>query len=281
MKNCLLTQLKGVVNNDSLVKLDEMKIFVDANSGVTDSRKITVNNVNNVTFRIVGDGYFTDSTFTQNNGKTKTIASGDSTFYVSDFAGKIITNLKKTSYQGLILGDDLYIDINLISQNQNTNGIIFESKSEKKWGNIKSLNGMFSNRTANNGSIILISGKKLVGNIEEIDFTHIRHYNIIRCLNVSGSVANIHNAKNLVSLQIYGTAISGEIKTFLTNMLTDGDTPRGNTSISIYCNNIVTFNGNAAYSSTTIPVIATFDNGSITVTFDGNTIGTYSGGSWS
>lgn len=56
MKNCLKTQLKGVVNNDNLVKLGHILIDVDVAEGVQCAFVVTANE--SVTCKIIGTGHF-------------------------------------------------------------------------------------------------------------------------------------------------------------------------------------------------------------------------------
>lgn len=69
-KNCLVTTYKATVNDNSLLKVGEMRIkvsSVESPNKNTNGFAISVNK--DVELEIIGDGYFTDETLTQNKGK--------------------------------------------------------------------------------------------------------------------------------------------------------------------------------------------------------------------
>lgn len=65
MKNCLYTKLKGSVDNDNLVKIGEFcfDFTADENNIV-----VIATNHTNSTYRLIGDGYFTNNDGTENYG---------------------------------------------------------------------------------------------------------------------------------------------------------------------------------------------------------------------
>jgi len=72
--NCLVTKLKGVVDNDNLPVLGSFRINCQVGSGTYVNKArfdigIQQDPSKPVTAVLVGSGYFTDSTFTQNLGK--------------------------------------------------------------------------------------------------------------------------------------------------------------------------------------------------------------------
>lgn len=71
MGNCILTKLKGSVNNDNL------PIFGEIQLGVDDERVSTINIQADgaLRYKLTGNGYFTDSTGTEDYGK-ETTSSG-------------------------------------------------------------------------------------------------------------------------------------------------------------------------------------------------------------
>ena len=89
--NCLVTKLKGVVDNVELPVLGCLKIKKIA-GGIGKIDVIHKANQSNITYTIVGDCYFTDSTSSQNYGKTIVSPTGKihDTMYISSEAGYII-----------------------------------------------------------------------------------------------------------------------------------------------------------------------------------------------
>ena len=72
MGKCLVTKLNGAAANDNLLHLGEMRInipYVNSPSKSTQEIELAFNQASNV--EIVGNGYFTDETLSQNLGKVK------------------------------------------------------------------------------------------------------------------------------------------------------------------------------------------------------------------
>lgn len=76
MEKCLVTTLKGTVNNDSLLKVGEFVVYIDEQSTADYSKRgLKIRNlsrVDNIVVDIIG-GYFTNNTGSQNLGTTATI----------------------------------------------------------------------------------------------------------------------------------------------------------------------------------------------------------------
>ena len=71
---CLVTKLNGVVSNPEIMRLGETRICfdkVDSPSGATQGFMFGFSKP--VTLEIIGDGYFTNSSLTENKGKTLTL----------------------------------------------------------------------------------------------------------------------------------------------------------------------------------------------------------------
>ena len=80
MGKCLITKLSGSVQNDSLLRIGEFCIKVSrVESPTADSQRFVVNNSKDAQLRIIGDGYFTNETLTENKGKVMDIAANAET----------------------------------------------------------------------------------------------------------------------------------------------------------------------------------------------------------
>ena len=80
MGKCLITKLSGSVQNDSLLRIGEFSIRVSkVESPTADSQRFVVNNSKDAQLRIIGDGYFTNETLTENKGKVMDIAANAET----------------------------------------------------------------------------------------------------------------------------------------------------------------------------------------------------------
>lgn len=79
---CLITKLKSSINDDSLLKINELGITsTKAPEWDRYTQKFTISYKNPTDIYIVGDGYFTDSNGTQNYGKT---INGAGDIYISN-----------------------------------------------------------------------------------------------------------------------------------------------------------------------------------------------------
>lgn len=85
MVKSLVTKLKGSVSNTDLLRLGEMRIYIKKETSPTaKSRSLQLNVSNTTVLEIVGNGYFTDKTLSENKGKTTSLTSGYHTIYVSN-----------------------------------------------------------------------------------------------------------------------------------------------------------------------------------------------------
>lgn len=80
MADCLVTKLKGTVQNSDLPVFGEFDIVLGSNGGLTEISIYPLERV-----EITGNGYFTDSTGTQNYGKVLTNIVGGS-FYIIGYS---------------------------------------------------------------------------------------------------------------------------------------------------------------------------------------------------
>lgn len=123
MGNCIISKLGGSVSNDELLQLGDVRLNVTsmADAGyATDPQAHTFllrffSLEDSPSMEIVGDGYFTDSTMSQNLGKSITIAStSDTYFYVSDGDYSIIIHTHYHLRRMLIKGvSNMYTGISL------------------------------------------------------------------------------------------------------------------------------------------------------------------------
>ena len=76
MVKCLVTKLNGSVDNNELLRIGEMRIKVESvESQTKDTQGFGVAFTEPTTVEIVGDGYFTDNTLTENKGKSMVVSS--------------------------------------------------------------------------------------------------------------------------------------------------------------------------------------------------------------
>lgn len=116
MGKCLITKLTGIVNDDSIPKMSQLKVLL-----TKENSSISVAFINNVTLTTFGDVYFTDKTFTDNLGKTVSITQYENgywgrTIYLKGKNGGVMLPL----YDLLIFkGDNIEYDANRFVYNTN------------------------------------------------------------------------------------------------------------------------------------------------------------------
>lgn len=96
MEKCLITKLNGSVQNDSLLRIGEFCIKVSkVESPTADSQKFSVRNNKDTHLRIIGNGYFTNETLSENKGKVMDIAANTETLvYYSNGDYEIVVSEK-------------------------------------------------------------------------------------------------------------------------------------------------------------------------------------------
>lgn len=210
MNKCLVTKLNGTVDNDSLMRIGEFRIKMKKVSAPTkDSQLIKIGVTSDTELRIVGDGYFTDSTLTQNKGKKITISRNDEVsneVYVSNGDIELAVmnkyNLVEISMPKSQYNKDRAFDLDALKYSTHLKSI--EAKYSKVFGNLNSLSNC--NRL---GSIVL--GKSLVtGNLSVFADKNMGVINLDSTA-VVGDISNLKNSSDLSLLYVSNTAISGDI----------------------------------------------------------------------
>lgn len=85
MEKCLVTKLNGSSDNSELVRVGEMRMKISKVTAPTnDTQGFTIIVNKPITLEIIGEGYFTDITLTENNGKTLALNTGVNGIWVSN-----------------------------------------------------------------------------------------------------------------------------------------------------------------------------------------------------
>ena len=136
MGKCLITKLNGIVNDDSLAKLDEVcAITLKNNNGKVSSYYIG----NSTSMRLVGNAYFTDSNGSVNNGQTLNgngmiyvMASGDAVLFISNKYDLTEISFSKYNTEVLNLDNLAYCTkIQKLTSTVNTEGSVSVLKNMK------------------------------------------------------------------------------------------------------------------------------------------------------
>lgn len=215
MGKCLVTRLSGTVNNDNLLRMGEFAIKVTKVDSPTDATQcVSVEMVNTKSkARIIGNGYFTDKTLSENKGKEIELIIGRNELYASKgtdvtiiienkynikslesfTAGQTTTVYAKNKSFSL---DDLKFSSYLKSINFNNSGVE---------GSILSFNGFTNLET------LSISGSNISGNLSAISGCTNLKILALQNTNVEGNLSAISVCTNLTNLNINNTGVTGRL----------------------------------------------------------------------
>lgn len=239
MNKCLITKLAGSVDNNSLLKIGEFRIKVskiDNPSEKTQGFNLIFKE--KVTATILGDGYFTDSTLSENNGKTMEIpgqtnknifvSNGD---YEISFDSKYplrTLKVKANSVSGVWPSDVINRSLNLDDLKFSTITEELDIMSPNVYGNLSSLTNMsnivYLNIESNNvyGDYSNLEGLKklnntsLVGNnmkgntssISKLDGLVIGTFQ-----NLEGDISKLSSLNKLNVLYLPTSKVNGDLAT--------------------------------------------------------------------
>ena len=223
MKKCLVTKLKSVVDNDELLRMGELRISVSrVGSPSENTQGFGFAFSKDTQLEIIGEGYFTDSTLTQNKGKVITVPAytkiTDITdVYVSngDFEVAILDKYALTSLIFFTTGHtnssivtNRTIDIDSLKYSRNL--FIVNLKNANAFGDI----AVFKNKTFLN--YVRINSDKVYGDIACLsNLTDLSQVNLSSC-KISGDIKALNSSKNIQVVNFYKTGVYGDI-----NMFTD------------------------------------------------------------
>ena len=243
MGKCLVTKLNGSSNNSNLLRIGEMRIKFNKVSNPTATTQCVILNVSRDTkLEIIGEGYFTDLSLAQNNGKNLTITANISTeVYVSNNDIELaildkyaICNISiKSNYNGSAsfdIGSLKYSTplITLYMTNMPTYGDISALKNLTSLANFNGSNTNVSGDIANLKNLTNLNSLRFTSTNVSGDIANLKNLTSLTNLygnntNVSGDIANLKNLTNLNSLCFTSTNVSGDIAnlknlTKITNM---------------------------------------------------------------
>ena len=233
MVKCLVTKLNGSVDNNELLRIGEMRVKVESvESPTKDTQGFGVTFREPTTVEIVGDGYFTDNTLTENKGKSM-VVTGTSGIIVSQATTVAIRNKYKldslvvyipsstTPYgKNKVLNiDDLKYSLSLSSLNLINTQVSGDIASLKNLTALTSLNLGNTQVSGNLASLksmtaltsLVLNNTAISGDIANLNrLTALTRLDFSQT-NVSGDIANLKSLTALTSLVLNNTAISGDI----------------------------------------------------------------------
>lgn len=191
MIQCLVTKLKGKVNDSSLLKLGEMRLSINKDITPEESTRSLRVIFKKSTVLEALDGYFTDANFSNNLGKTSNcLATVQNTFIVSN--------------------EDCTISLNkYLLQNIRRNGYIKKMQLSFDIADLKysSLTSIYLPNTQVSGDIAALGN---LTNLTKLDLSNTK---------VSGDIAALKNLTLLTSVVLSNTQVSGDIAVLPENIL--------------------------------------------------------------
>lgn len=180
MTKCLLTKLKGVADNAELLHIGELRFNVKKNSSPTaSSQYVVLSAIKDTEINIIGNGYISDSTFSENKGKNASleanVASGIH-FINGDYEVSIMDKYSLTNF-GLSNSGSFFANID-------------DLKYSKELSN---LSGMFEGNIDSIKGLNKLLGIKIFGN------------------NLTGDLSAVSSLVNLESLDVAGNNITGDL----------------------------------------------------------------------
>ena len=214
MGKCLVTKLNGVVDNNSILRIGEIRFKVDKVDNPTDATQvlgITVNAPSKM--EIIGKGYFTDKTLSENKGKSITIDTTTNGVFVSSTDNVEIALLGKYAITNILpfyngqasstYSKNKALDINNLKYSLALTKIILGNS--QVYGDIKALENLtaLTNIDLNNSQVY--GDIKALENLVEI--TNIQLQNT----KVKGNISSFSNLTKCTEINLYNCVCYGDI----------------------------------------------------------------------
>ena len=215
MKKCLVTKLNGVVDNDSLLKIGEMRVgFVKVANPETNVQAISVGVSEPTILKIVGDGYFTDKTLSENKGKQITVGEDTSMAVYAVFVSNNDTQVSIQNKYNILQLNKYY------SSNAKGSDLIVINLDDFKYSSLLTSliipNTQVSGDIANLKNLTALTALNLNATQVSGDIANLKNLTALTTLNlsniqVSGDIANLKNLTALTALNLNATQVSGDI----------------------------------------------------------------------
>ena len=213
MNKCLVTKLNGVCPNDRLLKVGEfrMKISrVPSPNNKTQGLMLEVSAP--IKLKILGDGYFTDNSLSNNLGKEIDVTNSQNVFFSNgDYDISILDKYKicriQTGANGVqfVENDQQNKSFDIDGLKFSKDMISIDTNSKGVSGNLSSLESLTKLERIN------IFGSSIYGDISALrNLTSLGNLDI-RNTNLSGDISALSNLTTLPYLNITGTDVSGDI----------------------------------------------------------------------
>lgn len=232
MAKCLITKLNGSVDNNELLRMGEMRIKVESvGSPTKDTQGFGVAFIEPTTVEIVGNGYFTDNTLTENKGKSMVVSSLQGVIVNQATTVAIRNKYKLTGLNVFIPSgnpygknkvlniEDLKYSTPLTSLNLSTmqaSGDIANLKNltaltTLSLGNTQVVGDIANLKNLTALTSLSLNNTKVAGDISNLkNLTALTNLDLAKT-NVSGDIANLKNLTSLEALRLSLTQVNGNI----------------------------------------------------------------------
>ena len=208
MGKCLITKLNGIVNNDNIQKLGELRLqLLPVSSPTADTEAITLKFSKNTSVAISGNAYFTDSALSANKGKTVNFTGNNSQLiHVSNNDGYLSIPDKYDIMTLQVNYSKTMLDLDLLK---------FSNKLEilicKASGNISILGN------SKNISTVQIKGDELYGDIKSLKDAANLEILEIASLNITGDISSLSKLNKCKRIMLKGAVLTGDLSDLPTN----------------------------------------------------------------
>lgn len=211
MGSCLVTKLKGTVQNSNLLRVGELRICVhkiDNPNGET--QRINLNFTEDIKLEIIGDGYFTNATLVSNLGKSLTAkANTESLVYVSngDFE---IAILNKYALTKINTRNNKKTAIKYIADLKYSSSLSYLGTNSVE--NIGYLSDIKSLKTL---TFLAVSNANINGSLSDLEsLTNLSYIIIGNTSNkLTGNVSSLKAMTKLNTLAILNSDVTGDLAT--------------------------------------------------------------------
>ena len=211
MGNCLVTKLKGTVQNSDLLRVGELRICVHKIYNPNgETQRINLNFTEDVKLEIIGDGYFTNATLVSNLGKSLTAkANTESLVYVSngDFEIAILNKYALTKINTRTNKKTAIKDIADLKYSSSLNHLAINSvENVGYFSDIKPLTSLY---------YIALSNANIKGSLSDLkSLTNLGYIIVGDTSNkLTGNVSSLKAMTKLDTLAILNSDVTGDLAT--------------------------------------------------------------------
>ena len=287
MENCLVTKLRGVVNNDNLNVLGSINLKLDHSIGNTAEMSLS-NSESAIVVNLIGDGYFSDSAYTANLGKVTTAANNNKFYAVvnDDCKVYVIDDYKTKNIiargNSVIYADEIkYRNIKSLTA-EHIIGTIDEQGCLSECGYV-AINGSADLKAFDGNTVATYFSIKGDNANAKGDISYLAGMVNVSGINLQGNkdvVGNISTLSGLVStngIMLGGTSVVGTVESFAEGMLINRESGYVDLNVG---ETAITFNGNTISGGIQSTYRIQFSQNNVGVYRSNNLLGSYDGTSW-